>query len=389
MANNKIKVLHYSTHNEDCGIGKYNEQFLTAMTETSDDVIENEFFSYSPNVTKLMAYDQFTNVLNELKEQLKDFDILHIQHEISFYYHDELGRIVDLAHSIGKKVVFTVHTAPDAQYKKPTLHGYGPRSVIKLVREAQAARRFTNTHIAPVRKADLVLVHNSNIMNNLAKHGVNIDKIKTVPLPVPNATFSKPSTEIKTALKYKKGDVIMGTVGFVSKTKGVKESVKSLSFLPDNYKLAIIGGVHPNGGGEEYLDEVCDLIIKRGLSERVYITGYVQEDDRLNALVHECDVCLYPYDNKYYKYVSSAALNNSIANYVPAVVYPTVPFIEMNTDATIAICKSANYYELARYIREADFSLLADRSKKYADKYSYTNESLELVGIYRELLGAR
>ena len=383
---NKIKVLHYSTHNEDCGIGKYNEQFLTAMAETSADVIENEFFSYSPNVTKLMTHDQFTNVLKELKKKLNGFDILHIQHEISFYYHDELGRIVDLAKSMHKKVVFTIHTAPDAQYKKAGLHGLGPRSWVKYLREVQVAQKFTATHIAPVRSADLVLVHNSNIMNNLVQHGIDSSKIKTIPLPVPNASFAEESTEIRTALNYKEGDVIMGTVGFVSKTKGVLESVKSLSFLPDNYKLAIIGGVHPNGGGEEYLDEVCDLIVTRGLEDRVYITGYIQEDDRLNALVRECDVCLYPYDNRYYRYVSSAALNNSIANHIPAVVYPTVPFIEMNTDNTVAICKSANYYELARYILEADYDLLAKKSEEYATTYSYTNESLKLIEVYKELV---
>jgi len=386
---NKVKVLHYSTHNEDCGIGKYNEQFLAAMLETSAESVVNEFFPYSPNVTKRMSHDEFTKVLKELKRKLRHFDILHIQHEISFYYHDELGRIVDLAKSMRKKVVFTVHTAPDAQYKKPGLHGLGPRSAVKFIREIQAARKFTMRHIAPVRKADLVLVHNSNIMKNLALHGVDINKIKTIPLPVPNVSFSEKSTEIKTALNYKKGDVIIGTVGFVSKTKGVLQSVKSLLYLPDNYKLAIIGGVHPSGGGEEYLDKISDLIVKQGLRDRVYITGYVQEDNRLNALVRECDACVYPYDNQYYKYVSSAALNNSIANHVPAVVYPTVPFIEMNTGGTIAICKSANYYELARYVIEADYELLTKRSEEYADKYSYINESLRLVGIYKMLAGSR
>ncbi len=381
----KLRVLHYSTHNEDCGIGKYNEQFHLAMSETSAESVENEFFSYSPNVTKKMTHDQFSGVLKELKRKLKQFDILHIQHEISFYYHDELGRIVDLAKSMHKKVIFTVHTAPDAQFKKPGLHGLGPRSLVKYAREIRTARKFDATHIDPMRKAHLVLVHNANIKSSLVAHGVAESKVRIIPLPVPNIVLGNDSTEIRTALHYKDGDIIMGTVGFVSKTKGVLESVKSLSFLPDNYKLAIIGGVHPNGGGEEYLNDVCDLIVERGLEERVYITGFVQEDDRLNALVRECDVCVYPYDNKYYKYVSSAALNNSIANHIPAIVYPTVPFIEMNRDGTIAICKSANYYELARYVREADYSLLAERSAKYAEEYSYSVESLKLVEVYQEL----
>ena len=123
------------------------------------------------------------------------------------------------------------------------------------------------------------------------------------------------------------------------------------------------------GVAKSYFDEVCDLIIKLGLKERVHITGFVDNDMHLNALIRECDVCVYPYDQKYYKYVSSAALNNSIANHKPAIVYPTRPFVEMNQDGTIAICKSANYYELARYVVEADYTKLAKASSEYATSF--------------------
>lgn len=382
----KIKVLHYSTHNEDCGIGKYQEQFVAAMDQTSPEGVYNEFFSYSPNVTKTMSHSEFGVVLGELKQKLQDFDILHVQHELSFYKHDELGRIVNAGHELGKKVMFTVHTAPDAQYKTPERLGYGPRSIAGYIREIRAAREFTEIHIAPIKKADLVIVHNTAIRDNLVKHGIGADIIKVTTLPVPNVSFDETTDEIKNALDYQKGDVLVASVGFISKTKGVKEAVKSLAYLPDNYKLALIGGIHPSGGGEIYLDEVCDLIINLGLKERVYITGFIDDDARLNALIRECDVCVYAYDQKYYKYVSSAALNNSIANHKPAIVYPTRPFIEMNTEGTIAICKSANYYELARYIIEAEYEKLAAASKEYAETYSYKNESGILARIYENIL---
>ena len=380
----KIKVLHYSTHNEDCGIGKYQEQFIDAMSTTSTDEVYNEFFGYSPNVTKVMTYDQFTEVLEQLRQKLKKFDILHIQHELSFYKHNELGRIVDVAHEAGKKVIFTVHTAPDAQYKSPRRNGYGPHSIMGYVREVKAAKEFTNIHITPIQRADLVLVHNTTTRDSLANHGVNKDKIQKITLPVPNISFDVQSTEIKTALNYQFGDVILGSVGFISSTKGIREAVKALTYLPVNYKLALIGGIHPAGGGEVYLDEVCDLIIKEKLKDRVYITGYVDDDSKLNALIRECDACVYPYDRKYYAYVSSAALNNALANHKPAIAYPTKPFVEMNDMGTIAICKSANYYELARYIIDANYDKLSEASMKYAQIYSYPNEARKLIKIYQQ-----
>ena len=379
----KIKILHYSTHNEDCGIGKYQEQFLSAMKHVAADEIDNEFFEYSPNQTKIMSHDEFTGVLEIFKEKLRKFDLLHVQHELSFYKHSELHRLIEAAHELGKRVIITVHTAPDAQYKTPIREGYGPRSIMKFVREIRAAKEFNKIHMVPICAADLVLVHNMTTRNNLVKHGVDAGRIQQITLPVPKLSFQERSDDIKKALQYKKGDVIIASVGFVSQTKGVKQAVKSLKYLPENYKLAVIGGVHPSGGGESYLDDVSDLIIKLNLQERVYITGFVEDDTKLNALIRECDVCVYPYDRKYYSYVSSAALNNALANHKPAIVYPTPPFIEMNEKGTVAITKSANYYELARYVVEADYPTLSSRSKEYAEEFNYQAEAKKLVGIYK------
>lgn len=378
----KVKILHYTTHNEDCGIGKYNEQFIDAMSLTSSDLVQNDIFPYSPNQTRSMTHDQFTPVLEELKNQLKSYDALHIQHELSFYKHNELNRIVNGAHSIRKPVIMTVHTAPDAQYKYPKRLGYSPHSFASYIREIRAANEFIKIHLVPLRNADLVLVHNTTTKENLIHHGVDSNKIQMITLPVPNVAQYTKSGVIRDALNYKPGDVIVASVGFISHTKGIKSAVKSLKYLPENYKLALVGGIHPSGGGEKYLDEVSDLIIELDLKDRVFITGYVEDDDVLNGLIQECDVCIYPYDNTYYKYVSSAALNNALANGKPAITYPTRPFIEMNKNATIAICKSANYYELARYIQEADYGELSQRSRSYTDKFSYNSESTKLAEMY-------
>jgi len=382
----KIKVLHYSTHNEDCGIGKYQEQFVAAMEQVASSEVHNEFFPYSPNVTKVMSHNEFTMVVQELRQKLRDFDILHIQHELSFYRHSELSRIIKVAHEMNKTVIMTVHTAPDAEYRQPKRKGYGPHSIMAYLRDLRASRRFNQVHTLPMSEVDLILVHNTVTTNNLVKHGVDLAKIKQITLPVPDVSHTKKGEELRKAIYAEEHDVVIGAVGFISKTKGVKAAVKMLRLLPDNYKLALIGGIHPSGGGEDYLDEVTDLILKCHLKERVYITGYIDDDDRLNRLIKECDVCIYPYDRKYYRYVSSAALNNALANFKPAIVYPTQPFIEMNKDDTIAICRSANYYEMARFVRQADYQKLAGASKRYATAYSYPNEARKLVVIYQDTL---
>ena len=51
--NHPIRVLQFSTHNEDCGIAKYQEQFIAGMEGTED--FHTDFFPYSPNKTKHMT----------------------------------------------------------------------------------------------------------------------------------------------------------------------------------------------------------------------------------------------------------------------------------------------------------------------------------------------
>ena len=380
-----MRILHYTTHNEDCGIGKYQEQYLNALAPI--DEVYNEIFPHSPNKVKVMPRHELSLVISELHEAVKSFDALHIQFELSFFKQDELDRIIDTVKSLHKKVIVTVHTAPAAQYQRPQRVGVGPRSLVRYAKAIKAAREFRARYVLPLAKADLVLVNNTATKQNLIEHGVNADNITVITIPVPTIRQEKISSEIKAALSYEKGDVIFASIGFLSRMKGVDQAIKALTYLPSNYKLAVIGGIHPAGGQEGLLDELCDLITHYDLTERVYITGYVNEDEKLNALIRECDICVYPYDTTYYSYVSSAALNNAFANYRPAVVYPTKSFLEINQNSiTVDITKSANYYELARSVKEIDIHDFTAKSTQYARTYSYEDEAVKLVSIYGQLI---
>lgn len=380
-----MRILHFTTHNEDCGIGKYQEQYLAALAPL--DEVYNEVFPYSPNKTKVMSKSELAPVISELRHSMKSFDALHIQHELSFFKHDELEQIISAVKSLGKKVIVTIHTAPAAQYQQPQRVGVSPRSLVRYAKAIKAANEFRGRYVVPLLKVDLVLVNNTATKQNLIKHGIDANNITVITIPVPTIQHDEQSSEIKKALSYKPGDVIFASIGFLSRMKGVDQAIKALSYLPENYKLAVIGGIHPAGGQEALLDELCDLITHYNLTDRVYITGYVNKDDRLNALIRECDICIYPYETKYYSYVSSAALNNAFANFKPAIVYPTKSFLEINQiKVTVDVTKSANYYELARSISEIDINSFTSKATEYAKMYSYENEAVKLVTIYANLL---
>ena len=244
-----IKVLHLTTHNEECGIARYQEQFVEGMLSQKD--IKNIFFDVSPNVTRFMTTEEYQPVLDKFSKELDKFDILHIQHELSFYKHKELKSIINLAHNKGKKVIVTIHTALDVEYKKAHIN----RSIInnpkQYLRDLKSQKKFESIHLNPLKKADLVLVHNKNTKQSLINHGFKESRVVQILHPVPKISFKKKTNSIKKALNYKTGDVIFCNVGFISKTKGTDQSIQALSLLPDNYKLAIIGGLHPKGTDDE------------------------------------------------------------------------------------------------------------------------------------------
>ena len=318
---------------------------------------------------------------------LLDYNVLHIQHELSFFKHNELTDIIMLAKSAGKKVIVTVHTAPAAQYVVPHIGGLGPRSLKNYAKQVISSKRFVQRYVTPLKEADLIIVHNKVTKHNLASYGVSEESIEVIKIPVPHVDFDKSTNEIRTNLNHQKGDVIFCSVGFISRMKGVSEAIKALMYLPDNFKLAIIGGVHPDGGDESLYNELTDLIFKLDLVKRVYITGYIEEDENLNSLIRECDVCVYPYDKNYYSYVSSAAINNAIGNHKPVIAYPTRSFIEINSEQpVVTFTKSSNYYELAREIRNIELSGAEKLSTDYAGRHAYNSEAANFINIYRKLI---
>ena len=384
--NDTTRVLHVTSHNEECGIARYQEQFIDGMR--SDSTIKNSYFNHSPYETRFMSKQQYNKVLDDFRVQVLNNDLIHIQHELAFYKHRELKSMVKISHKFHKKVMITIHTALDVEYKRAHLKGYGFRSVLSYIKQLRIQKGFERMHLNPIKKADLIIVHNKATKQSLINHGFKKPKIKTIRMPIPTLSIKGSSTHIKKSLGYKKKDIIFCTVGFISRTKGVDQAVKALLLLPENYKLAIIGGLHPRGQDAQYLKEIEEFIKENNLESRVYISGYIKDDQKLNMYIRECDICVYPYDAEYYSYVSSAALSNAIANHKPVIAYPTPTFKEINSksEEVVVFCQSPSVSELANKIRSLNIKKQTDISTEYAEKYNYTKEALKFASIYHKLL---
>jgi glycosyltransferase involved in cell wall biosynthesis len=379
-----LNVLHITTHDEECGIGKYQEQFLKAMKPIKG--VKNSIFPYSPNKTKVMTKEEFAPVLKQFAKQLKDHDILHIQHEFSFYSKDELAEFVSEAKRQGKKVIITVHTSLRAGLPEPDV-----KQLVRKPRTFLGKRRLKRyligVHVKPLQKADLVLVHNSVTADSLAHYGVRPARIQKITMPVPELDFSLKAKDVTKHLHRKPGDVIFCTVGFLSEYKGIRDAIEALRLLAPNYKLAMIGGAHPSGANDAFCREMQERIEDLGLEKRAYISGYIKNDAILNAMIRECDLCIYPFEKDYYSGVTSASLNNSLGNYKPAVTYPTKPILEMNAQMpAVVTCKSFQYTDLAHEIQTLDIEKQITVATKYAHRFAYSKQAAKLVTIYEKTL---
>lgn len=381
----KVKVLHFTTHHENCGIGKYQEMFIEAIKP--DKKIINDFFETSPNQLRSMSPVLKSDVFDNLRNNLVDYDILHIQHEFSFLHSVDFSTITNIAKKLNKKLIITIHTSPSLAYEVPCLSGFGPRSVVRYLKQLRRKRQFDNIFTKSVLCADLLITHNTVIRNALIDLGVPSDKIRVTVLPVPCISHKEKNSVISTKLNRQPRDIILATTGFLHQFKGIDHAIKSLTFLPNNYKLAIIGGMHIDHDHEVY-NKLTDLILNLNLKDRVFITGYIDNDSTLNAMIRDCDICVYPYDRKYYSNISSASLNNAFANHKPVIAYPTLSFIELNNKVDAMILTGAfAYYELAREVERLDLVMASEKSKQFSMTYDYLTVAQEMIGLYRLVLG--
>lgn len=381
----KIKILHFSPHGENDGIAKYQEQYLAGME--ASETVENTFFEVTPNQYRHLSPDAKRDTLKKLSRELKSYDIFHIQHEFGLFDEEDFLDIVTAAKETGKRIVISVHLSPGFAIKRVSRGGLSPKSFIAYARDKRHRGRMIARHVQPMLEADMLLVHNDVTADALVDFGAERDKILKLPHPVYEWDHVEKTEFIKRSLDYKEGDVIYCTVGMLHRYKGIFDAVRALKFLPNNYKLAILGGMHPMSDEVAIYNKICDLIETLDLQGRVFITGFVESDDELNSYIQECDVSVFPYDGAYYGHLSSGSINLALSNNAPVIAYPTRGFKELAAmaDGAVVLCQTFAYYELARELKRIDTAKQTKLSADYAAKMAWSKMAKELVRVYTSL----
>lgn len=426
-----LKILHLTTANQARGIADYTRDMITALTSHG---IQSEIYPIDQQNLGKMSSQGIKKSLVDCWKKAQAADVIHIQHEFSFFSKVSLRRSIAVFHQllqqlskIKKPVVVTFHTEADFF----SVHQYNyllemiqffPFTVILTgllrtlrVLATTASRRLDNPDLKPGNFLNQIdayqlkrqwnkkintlfnknshfhaIVHTQQTKLKLAGSGIDENKISIMPIGVPPRDHLASMTlqEGKRTLNYPEDIILLSIFGFITENKGHEFAIKALEFLPEHYHLAIIGGPHPEGKNSN-LEKILALSNDNpAFKKRIRITGYV--DQETADLYHAAtDICLAPYHGNM---SGSGAIGWALSSGKPIIASKTASFDEINQKLEcFLMCAEKSIVELAQQIEylTANAPLqthLVKNALKYAADHSWREVVKKTITCYEKCL---
>ena len=390
-----LKVLHLTTANQTRGIADYTRDVIAALKSYG---IQSEIYPIDQQDLGKISSQGIKKSLADCWKKAQVADVIHIQHEFSFFSKISLKRSIAVFHQLlqqlnklKKPVVVTFHTEADFF----SLNKYAwlkPGNFLKQLDAYQLKRQWNKKISTLFNKNSYfhAIVHTQQTKLKLAQSGINESKISIMPIGVPprDHLASITSQEGKRALNYPEDIVLLSIFGFITENKGHEFAIKALEFLPEHYHLAIIGGPHPEGKNSN-LEKILALSeANSACKKRIRITGYV--DQKTADLYHAAtDICLAPYHGTM---SGSGAISWALSSGKPIIASKTASFDEINQELEcFLMCAEKSVRELAQQIEylTTNASLqtnLIKNSLKYAADHSWREVVKKTITCYEKCL---
>jgi glycosyltransferase involved in cell wall biosynthesis len=346
----KPKLAIISTHDELCGIASYSRAIVRQLSPWFDitvfDLDQYLFRHQSKRIAKLADAE-----IERICQAIQTFDCVNIQleHGIFGRRKTEAYRRICRVIAAAPVLCVTFHTVFESK-------GADWKAVRSLLGRFQLGKAW-NTAVTSRQEGTLlgkrlyraivkaqtskpvsVIVHTRRDAR-MMRLVEQIQHVYDHPLAYYTGDEARAyaaqvsSTKFPLLKGLKTGDVLLGCFGFTGSYKGIDTALRALHLLPENYHLAIFGGVHPEGiqrglSIDPYIQELLDLIHpgrswldavenaedknvnlttsaddllrlariphKSDLSERVHFMGPMTDDEFPHAMM-VCDVVLLPY----------------------------------------------------------------------------------------------
>ena len=301
-------------------------------------------------------------------------DVAHIQFQYFFFggVSPLKNRFAEFIHRVEVPIVMTLHEIARPEVGASKIVAYGID--------------ITNTRIFTNKKIGAFIVHTESDRKLLLQFDIEEKKIHLLLHPVPKPLPMPSMEEAKRELGLT-GRKVVTLFGFLSRKKGHSVALNAMKELDEHVVLIFAGEKHP----EDITDYVPNLkrqIEESGLSNRVIITGYL-ENDKIPFVMAATDVAIAPFLH--------SSGSGSLANYfayglsvVASNIKPHQDLLEANPDS-MALFPAGDAKLLAENLSFAiNFDSVRDKlidgAIRFARTHSYLDMAKKTVEIYQSLL---
>jgi glycosyltransferase involved in cell wall biosynthesis len=365
-----------TTVGDRCGIAAYTRDLVSALKKLVDVQIE----PIEPGKLPITHYE-------EQAERLNQAEVVHIQHEHSFWGGILPNRSAfwNLRYLIHKPVVVTAHTTtslPGLLRVKDEKRL--PHRIAKELLVRRTAYR-DSVEIAPFITGRCI-VHTSAGRHELVARGAKPQYVHVIPAGIPEPLPASALTPGFREMRGLTSNRIISIFGYLAPNKGYEVALKALKSLPEEVVLVIAGGSR-SSDMEDYAVRLNGDIEASGVGGRVIVTGFLS-DPEVAEVMSESDLVLAPHTYATGSYSITVPLSYGKA----VVASDQACFTEIAEEAgCLEIVPTGDAARLARTIsrllsddrRRGDLERRADR---YAKTRTWSVAAEKTVGVYREAI---
>lgn len=389
------KVIFLSSWNTLCSISYHTKNVIEQLQAMG---YECEVFGIDIDTMKSFSLQGLKNYFNPFFDKIKNFDLVHIQHEHSFFSgalgieasYEVFGWIL---RKIYKPCLISFHSNPLIFHWIHLCSRRPCRYDLKMIKFYYIWHKEIASIINRKNGLFLSQAHTKFHSYILRYSGIKKKHIRITYVGIDDAPRIEDreilqDTKLQLGLKDK---FIISIFGFIVPVKGYKLAIDAIKSLPDNFHLLIIGGKSPYQPA--YYDEVIAYIKNiPGLDARITITGYL---DKRNADLHIAlsDIAIAPYLDDFQ--ASTGAVIQCLKSGIPVITSDIPIFKELNDEAgCFEIFKKKDTAELIKKITKlhSDASYrnnIAEKGFLFAKANSWKNYTTKISEIYRGLLKGR
>ncbi len=369
-----MRVSMLTTVGDNCGIAAYTRDLVAALQANSDVCVE----PISPGRQAIAHY-------REQAARLNQADVIHVQHEHSFWGGILPGHSAfwEVRYLLEKPVVITAHTTTSLAElfrvkEERKLH----RKLAKLYLIAKKRYR-DSVEIAPFITGRCI-VHTDEGRRELIERGANPRYVHLIPAGVPEPVPAPTNGESFRERFGLRGRRLITLFGYTTPNKGYEVVFDAMVSIPDDVCFVIAGGPR-NADTEAYAAKLQADVSDRGLGGRVVYTGFLNDEEVAEALAAS-DIVLTPHTQATGSYSVMIPLTYG----KPLIASDLAIFREIReSGGCVELFPNRDSAALASMVNR----LLADsaardelRSKalEYAKSHSWSEIAKQTMEVYRE-----